>query len=90
MMERMEAAMPEFVRRHVAAFVVLAGVTLVVLVLVLDAITNPESRAFRMVCRDLADQVWSGEATRFEYMATRCPAWMLVDGENAAVAGGDG
>lgn len=35
------------------------------------------------ICRDMADEVLDGEASRFDYMATRCPAGLLVPAGDA-------
>ena len=88
MMERLEAAMPLFLREHVAFVVLMGVIVLSVGALVLHHFTDPGQRAFRDVCGGLVDQVLAGEATRFDYMATRCPAWMLIDAEEAAGARG--
>ena len=38
----------------------------------------PERRAEELVCRALSQDVRSGTANRFDYMATRCPARLLI------------
>ena len=88
-MGRLEAAMPGFIKEHVAFVVVVGVIVLSGGALVLHHLTDPGQRAFREVCGGLVDQVLAGEATRFDYMATRCPAWMLTDAEEAAGAGGN-
>jgi len=47
----------------------------------LMASTQPlraENDAEAAICRGLADDVLAGEATRVDYMATRCPAGLLA------------
>lgn len=36
-----------------------------------------ENESEAAICRGLADDVLAGEATRFDYMATHCPAELL-------------
>ena len=86
MIGRLEAAMPDFLKEHVAFVVLLGVVALSCGALVLHNLIDPGQSAFRQVCGGLIDQVLAGEATRFDYMAARCPAWMLVDAEEAATA----
>ena len=52
----------------------------------LTAGTKPlraENDAEATICRDMADEVLDGEASRFDYMATRCPADLLVPAGDA-------
>ena len=44
-------------------------------------IGNPEKAAEATICQEMASQVLSGEASRFDYMATRCSARFLVPAE---------
>ena len=46
-----------------------------------DKPLRAEGEAEETVCRDMANQVLSGEASRFDYMATRCSARFLVPAE---------
>ena len=41
-------------------------------------LSYPERRAEELVCHALAHDVRSGTADRFDYMATRCPARLLI------------
>lgn len=46
-----------------------------------DKPLRAEREAEETVCREMAGQVLSGEASRFDYMATRCSARFLVPAE---------
>ncbi len=43
-----------------------------------DKPLKAEREAETTVCREMASQVLSGDASRFDYMATRCSAQFLV------------
>ena len=51
--------------------------------LLLNMSVKPENDAEATVCRDMARNVLAGEASRFDYMATRCSAQFLVPAEDA-------
>ena len=46
-----------------------------------DKPLKAEREAEETVCREMANQVLGGEASRFDYMATRCSARFLVPAE---------
>ena len=81
-MERLQTIWEANLKPHWAFFFLLPALLgLGTLALFVDGRTNPEARAFRTVCSDLAAEVADGSASRFDYMATRCPARWLTDAE---------
>ena len=64
----------------------LAMISCITIVVSLSGSSKPlrvESDAEAAICRDMAGEVLAGEASRFDYMATRCPARLLVSVEDA-------
>ena len=61
------------------AFPVAVG--LLYLAVFVDLRTDPERQAEAEICAALAAEVQSGTSTRFDYMATRCPARLLTVAE---------
>ena len=57
------------------------SVGLLFLVIFVDLRTDPERQAEAEVCAALAAEVQGGTSTRFDYMATRCPARLLTVAE---------
>lgn len=77
----------DFVQRNPLLLTISTAVVAILFGLFLIGQTDPEPRAFREVCGDLAGRVVAGDATPFDYMATRCPARTLTNAQAAAEGG---
>ena len=72
-----------FYRKDYLLFWSIGAMITVTVILLIFNYLDPKQSAFVDVCSGLVSQVLQGDATRFDYMATRCPAWMLTEAEAA-------
>lgn len=61
----------------------LLSISVAVMLTVSTKWIRTENAAKATVCQEMADDVLAGDASRFDYMATRCSADLLVQAENA-------
>ena len=72
-----------FYRKDYLLFWSVGSMIAVLGVLLIFNYLDPKQDAFMDVCSGLVSQVLQGDATQFDYMTTRCPAWMLTEAEAA-------